>query len=236
MASGEYQRLSAEDRFEKYVDRSGGPDACHLWMGSIVKSTGYGSFYYQESTNSAHRIAWVLANGPIPDGYLVRHFKCNERKCVNVRHLKLGYWKDNSADRLLHGTDARGEKSRRAILTEPIIRRAIELREQGWSMSRIGEELGVKGGTLDSAFRRKSWKHLDLPPLVRLRSGRKRIEDRGLEAGGLQPMTPHLIRKMHRLRLLGIPWLVIAERFGFRSETIKRFVKRHYPDFVTESR
>ena len=35
-------------RFEAKVDRSGGPDACHLWIAAIRGTMGYGSFWFKD--------------------------------------------------------------------------------------------------------------------------------------------------------------------------------------------
>ena len=37
---------------------------------------------------TAHRIAWFDANGPVPDGLTVDHM-CHNRRCVNIDHLRL---------------------------------------------------------------------------------------------------------------------------------------------------
>jgi len=49
-----------------------------------------------------HRKAWILANGPIPDGLYVLH-KCDNGKCVNVDHLFLGTQLDNVRDCMAKG-------------------------------------------------------------------------------------------------------------------------------------
>ena len=53
----------------------------------------------------AHRVAWILANGPIPDGMLVCH-KCDVPECVNPDHLFIGTHKDNARDCASKGRSA----------------------------------------------------------------------------------------------------------------------------------
>jgi endogenous inhibitor of DNA gyrase (YacG/DUF329 family) len=45
-----------------------------------------------------HRLAWALANGPIPVGIDVLHH-CDVRHCFELKHLYLGTQQDNNRDR-----------------------------------------------------------------------------------------------------------------------------------------
>lgn len=83
------------------VDKSGGPEACWLWTGCL-SGFGYGSFAMDHVKYNAHRLAWILVNGPIPkgDGFhgtCVCH-RCDNPKCCNPRHLFLGSQNDNLKD------------------------------------------------------------------------------------------------------------------------------------------
>jgi hypothetical protein len=62
---------------------------CWLWLAGLNR-TGYGQFYAYKAlgTNLAHRVAWLLLRGPVPDGLQLDH-KCRVRSCVNPDHLEL---------------------------------------------------------------------------------------------------------------------------------------------------
>jgi hypothetical protein len=97
-------RRSLEERFWSKVDRSG---ECWMWVASLA-STGYGQFYDKPRRRTpigAHRVAWELANGPIPAGLQVLH-RCDNPPCVRPDHLFIGTVSDNMRDMYAKGRRA----------------------------------------------------------------------------------------------------------------------------------
>src|ERR1700674_5737737 len=84
-------RTTANDakRFWSKVDRSGGPTECWPWLDRADKQ-GRGTFWVKDldKTVLAHRYAWELTNGPIPDGNRCRQ-DCGNFLCCNTAHLSL---------------------------------------------------------------------------------------------------------------------------------------------------
>lgn len=73
-------------RFWAKVDRSD-EDGCWLWLAHTA--AGYGRFRLSNPRRieGAHRVAYELLIGPIPEGLDIDHL-CRNRSCVNPAHLE----------------------------------------------------------------------------------------------------------------------------------------------------
>jgi hypothetical protein len=81
-------RIPLEERFWPKVDRRG-PNECWPWLACVL-GTGYGQISAgsrEEGMLLAHRVAYTLLVGPIPDGLELDHL-CRNRGCVNPAHLE----------------------------------------------------------------------------------------------------------------------------------------------------
>ena len=97
-----------ESRFWSKVRITEAAD-CWLWI-AARHIKGYGAVKYNKRMWKAHRVAWELVNGPIPESMLVLHH-CDNPPCVNPKHLWLGTQQDNVADRDAKGRQASGDRS-----------------------------------------------------------------------------------------------------------------------------
>lgn len=81
------------ERFEAKVDRSPNDSGCWLWTGALGPN-GYARIRAggkDEPTLMAHRVAYELYVGPIPEGFTIDHVKkrgCVHRHCMNPAHLE----------------------------------------------------------------------------------------------------------------------------------------------------
>ena len=79
---GDLMKLS--DRFWSKVDDRG--SGCWTWL-AAKNPKGYGRFSVRRRAYQAHRVAYELSVGPIPDGMMLDHL-CRNRACVNPAHLE----------------------------------------------------------------------------------------------------------------------------------------------------
>lgn len=78
-------QATAERFYAKVQPSNDGAD-CWLWTGA-TDPTGYGRFATEGRVALAHRVAWELMVGPIPEGMQIDHL-CRRRECVNHQHLE----------------------------------------------------------------------------------------------------------------------------------------------------
>lgn len=93
---GQIMKLTVEDipDFEtRYIPVT--ESGCWLWIGPISRE--YGLYNRRGMRERAHRAAYILFKGPIPEGLCVCH-RCDTPSCVNPAHLFLGTRKDNWDD------------------------------------------------------------------------------------------------------------------------------------------
>ena len=77
------------------------PTGCWEWIGG-KKWDSYGTILWKGTLVGAHRMAYQAVKGPIPPGMQVCH-KCDNKRCVNPKHLFLGTNTDNQNDSIRKG-------------------------------------------------------------------------------------------------------------------------------------
>lgn len=139
-------RGSMTDRFWSRVTKI---DTCWLWQGKPMK-VGYGYISDESGKDSyAHRVSWIMHNGPIPAGSCVLH-KCDVRLCVNPEHLFLGTRTDNQQDAANKGRLPHGEKHWNTKLSDDDVLGIIDYVKDGISHSRTAKMFGVCRQTVGS--------------------------------------------------------------------------------------
>lgn len=165
--------LMTERKRMLFLAKIGPPDArgCMEWTGARVRGR-YGKFGVGSETDRsvatavAHRVAYELAFGAIPDGLHVCH-KCDNPPCCNPAHLFLGTNMENRRDMTAKGRHlagylspkhSKGEQVNTAKLTpKQVAGIRANVAESGPSLA---ARLGVTASTIHKVRRRQTWKHL----------------------------------------------------------------------------
>ena len=138
LTDGDVKRFKA-----KFVEEIG----CWRWTARIDRA-GYGTFRAGGRSLIAHRVAYVVFVGPIPDGQHVLH-TCDNRMCVNPAHLFIGSNRDNILDRNAKGRAnmPAGEECSWAKLTDADIvairKRYVRVSKIVSNARRLATEYGV---------------------------------------------------------------------------------------------
>ncbi len=155
-------RLSSGDiaRFWAKVD-VGAPDRCWLWTASV--SNGYGSFWSAGSNHRAHRVAFAIVHGAVPDGLCVCH-RCDNPRCVNPAHLFAGTNAENQADKVAKLRHSRGESHGASRLS---FADAVEIRRLGASGAKrtaLATRFGVSRAVVHDVLANRIWNPITTNP------------------------------------------------------------------------
>lgn len=132
--------------------------ACKPFDGHIRKN-GYGQLYHKPTKKYqyAHRVAYMEAYGPIPEGLVVRH-KCDNPSCVNPEHLELGTQTDNMQDAVKRGRSAAGMRNGMAKLTpEDAERIRFIIASKEVSQRALAREYKVSPQTINNIVHGRHW-------------------------------------------------------------------------------
>lgn len=143
-------------RFVAKVVVAENEDPCWLWDGA-VGSDDYGKFRSGNSMSSAHRYAYELFKGPIPEDLCVLH-RCDTPLCVNPTHLFLGTKADNSADMM---RKERHQHSARKLSREQVRDLKRQLRD-GVPKTELARRFDICRSTVQDIASGDAWKDDDV--------------------------------------------------------------------------
>ena len=212
-------------------------DGCWIWLGPRNKQ-GYGITNTTGRRGiSAHRLAWILENGPIPTSDKVHTgtmwvlHKCDNPPCVRPDHLFLGTPADNHLDMRSKGRQHAplcGEDSGQAKITEQLVRLIREAFVAEPNLTRVAKKFaytGIKKAQIRNIVCGKSWSHLGLEPIIYTA-----IRGSGAPMQG----SKHTLAKLDEEKVLNIRQLVadgmpqkdVALKFSVTRASVSLIISR----------
>ena len=155
---------SMEFRFWKHVDKRG-EDDCWPWKADKSRS-GYGSIWNKETSRnvSAHRFSYEIHKGKLESGSFVMH-SCDNKKCVNPKHLFIGDAKQNTMDAIDRGLrpacaikPAYGENNPKSKLT---LEQVIFIKANpDIKHTELAKKFGLSVNCIRGVRTGRTWKHV----------------------------------------------------------------------------
>lgn len=145
-------RSSVEERFWAKVDQSGGPDACHEWLGSR-NALGYGRFNPGGGPMLASR--WLLGHlrGEMLAADEQALHRCDNPPCCNSAHLFVGTRADNMRDAAEKGRMV----GRRTLSSEDVAAIRREYAAGGVSQASLAARFGVRQPAISRIVTGERW-------------------------------------------------------------------------------
>ena len=159
-------------RFNAKIDRSAGVNACHPWTASLTQADGYPQFWDvnpdtgKNTMRRANRVALEIKLGrSLRKDEIVLHAQGCSKTCCNGKHLRIGTYKENTAD-------ARIEKKLTGPkLNEKQVRTIVKLMRDGYERCHISERFGICYKTINLIMTGRTWGDITGIELVVKKSG-----------------------------------------------------------------
>lgn len=151
-------------RFFAHVKKTRG---CWLWCNvrrvAPAKRVRYGMFSVNGVLVPAHVYSWRLHNNgaPVPRGKLVKH-SCDNKRCVNPKHLSVGTYRDNLREALARKRHARCKRVFSAKEVQKI-RAALQRHAKYKQLAQATSDTGLarRYGVGRSTIQRIKWGRYD---------------------------------------------------------------------------
>lgn len=243
--------LSIVGRFWSKVAFGEG-DACWEWTGTLNSRYGYGMFHIVEGKPIlAHRFAYILSRGHIPDGLVLLH-SCDNRPCVRPEHLKPDTQQANMDDMWEKGRGPSGERNAARLYPERVARgerqgtskmtdaRVLEMRERharGDSIGVLSREFDLSSSNVSLIVTGRRWSHVGGPLRPVLAAGERVVQAYGDkhwtrrtpgmvrgELNGNAKVTAEQVIQIRERVAAGELQKAVAAEFGLSGATVHAIV------------
>jgi len=129
---------------------------CWEWQGSIG-SHGYGDLRLDGQHWLVHRFVYSAVFGDIPEGLVIWH-TCDNRKCCNPSHLRLGTQLQNMMDKEMKGRGNAGDRNGMAKLSREVVEYIREQYIKGRSQSDLARDFNVNRSCIWKVVHGTHWR------------------------------------------------------------------------------
>jgi hypothetical protein len=121
-------------------------------------TNGYARIWHNGAMRPAHRVMCEMLNGPATGEFVDTAHSCGNghKGCMNPKHLRWASRAENSADRLSHGNDGRGERNGMAKLTQADVLAIREMAPYAVHAV-IAKHYGISGAQMSRIVNGKRW-------------------------------------------------------------------------------
>lgn len=199
-------------RFWPKIDVAGA-DECWNWNAGFGHG-GYGLFQLNKRAIGAHRIAWTIAFGEIPQDKPFICHRCDNPKCCNPSHLFAGTPNDNVQDCKSKGRFPTGDKSPSRTRPERLAR---------------GDRNGSRKHPERLAFGDRNWTRMFPERLLRGSDHHAvktpEVMARG-EKHGMSKLTTQMVLDIRARAAAGEPSKSIGLLHGITPGTVRKVVRK----------
>lgn len=146
------ERNSNRQKEVRYrIDKRG----CHICISHSCTRQGYPQIQRNKKKMTIVRFLWLCRKGSLPKAEMMH--KCDNKKCINLAHIKPGTAKENMSDASRRGLLQLGERHHNSKLTE---RKAKNILASRRSTKELAIEYGVTVSAIRAVKNRRLWRHV----------------------------------------------------------------------------
>lgn len=157
--------MTPTEAFRYHMPGDPPSSGCWPWP-ALTNKGGYGIITFHSGDLLAHRVAYELFSGPIPDQAIICHH-CDNPPCCHPNHLYAGTTAENMADMARRGRtnkerpSLRGERHPQSKLSDADV---VEIRRTYASgkstLATLATQYGITFQSVWRIIHRKNWKHV----------------------------------------------------------------------------
>lgn len=145
-----------KDYQERFWERVNKTDYCWEWQGH-TNSKGYGTISMHGRHFTTHRFSFAIFHGFLPSCKMDIMHICDNKKCVNPKHLKIGTRSENTKDYFSKNPIpwSTGERNNKAKITDLQYTEIKKLLNSGKSKTSAAKMFGITVQSLSGRIKRE---------------------------------------------------------------------------------